>query len=148
MPGFNDDKRRLFFFFSQEFQSRTNPANERQARVPTALERAGNFSQSVDTSGNPFPYIRDYQLAQANPSWQCSATDQRACFADGGVLGKIPASRLYAPGLAVLNIYPTQNFSGGSGLNFTSQDPDSAPRREDILRMDFQATTNWRVTGR
>ena len=27
--------------------------------VPTALERQGDFSQSVDSSGNPFPYIRD-----------------------------------------------------------------------------------------
>ena len=41
-----------------------------------------------------------------------------------------------------------RNFSGGSGLNYTSQDPNSSPRREDLLRMDFQATDNWRVTGR
>ena len=64
------------------------------------------------------------------------------------MLGRIPASRLYAPGIAALNIFPTANFSGGSGLNFTSQDPDSSPRREDLLRMDFQATNNWRITGR
>ena len=43
-----------------------------------------------------------------------------------------------------LNIFPTANFSGGSGLNFTSQVPDSSPRREDLLRLDFQATNNWR----
>jgi hypothetical protein len=47
-----------------------------------------------------------------------------------------------------LNIFPLANFSGGSGLNFTSQVPDSSPRREDLLRMDFQASANWRVTGR
>ncbi len=41
----------------------------------------GDFSQSVDSNGNLFPYIRDYQLAQANPTWGCSAADQRACFA-------------------------------------------------------------------
>ena len=64
------------------------------------------------------------------------------------MLGRIPQNRLYAPGLAALNIFPKPNFSGGSGLNFTSQDPNSAPRREDLLRMDFQATNNWRVTGR
>ena len=28
--------------------------------VPTALERKGDFSQSVDANGNPYPYIRDY----------------------------------------------------------------------------------------
>src|SRR5690606_28965147 len=49
-PGFNEDKRKLFFFFSQEHQRRTEPAGERQTRVPTELERRGDFSQSVDAS--------------------------------------------------------------------------------------------------
>jgi hypothetical protein len=142
-PGFNEDKKKLFFFFSQEFQRRSNPANVHQTRVPTALERRGDFSQSVDSSGNPFPYIRDY--ASGLP---CSATDTRGCFQDGGVLGRIPANRLYAPGLAALSIFPQANFSGGSGLNFTSQEPDSPKRREELLRMDFQPTDTWRVTGR
>jgi hypothetical protein len=143
LPGFNENKKKLFFFWSQEFQRRTDPANEHQARVPTALERAGDFSQSVDSSGNPFPYIRDYTL-----NLPCQAGDTRGCFADGGVLGKIPASRLYGPGIAALKIYPDPNFSGGSGLNYRSQNPNSSPRREDLLRMDFQATDKWRVTGR
>jgi hypothetical protein len=142
-PGFNVDKKKLFFFWSQEWQRRTNPATLHQAGVPTTLERRGDFSQSVDSSGNPFPYIRDYTTGLP-----CSAADTRGCFQDGGVLGRIPASRLYQPGLAALSIFPDPNFSGGSGLNFTSQEPDSSPRREDLLRMDFQATSNWRVTGR
>jgi hypothetical protein len=143
LPGFNSDKKKLFFFWSQEFQRRTDPATEHQARVPTALERRGDFSLSVDNSGNPFPYVRDYTTGLP-----CSAADTRGCFQDGGVLGRIPASRLYAPGLAALNIFPSPNFSGGSGLNITSQVPNSSPRREDLLRMDFQATNNWRITGR
>ena len=142
-PGFNMDKKRLFFFWSQEWQRRTDPATEHQTRVPTALERQGDFSRSVDSSGNPFPYVRDSSTGSP-----CSAADTRGCFQDGGVLGRIPQSRLYSPGLAALNIFPNPNFSGGSGLNFTSQDPNSSPRREDLLRMDFQATSNWRVTGR
>ncbi|HET9831612.1 MAG TPA: carboxypeptidase regulatory-like domain-containing protein, partial [Vicinamibacterales bacterium] len=142
-PGFNAEKKKLFFFWSQEFERRSNPATVHQARVPTALERRGDFSQSVDASGNPFPYIRDYTTGLP-----CSAADTRGCFQDGGVLGRIPANRLYAAGLSSLSIFPTANFSGGSGLNFTSQDPDSPKRREELLRMDFQATDNWRVTGR
>jgi hypothetical protein len=140
---FNSEKRKLFFFFSQEFQRRVNPAAERQTRVPTALERRGDFSQSVDTSGNPFPFIRDWTTGLP-----CSAANTSGCFQDGGVVGRIPANRLYAPGVGILNMYPTGNFSGGQGLNFTSQVPDQAPRREDLLRMDFQATDNWRITGR
>jgi hypothetical protein len=145
IPGkFNSNKNKLFFFFSQEHQRRTDPASERKARVPTALERAGDFSQSVDSSGNPFPYVRD-----STTGLPCSAADTRGCFQDSGVLGRIPQSRLYGPGVNILNIYPTPNLSGDStGLNFTSQDPNQAPRREDLLRMDFQATDSWRVTGR
>jgi hypothetical protein len=144
IPGkFNTDKKKLFFFWSQEYQRRSNPASEHQARVPTALERAGDFSKSVDASGNPFPYIRDYTTGLP-----CNATNTSGCFADGGVLGKIPQNRLYAPGLAALNIFPSANFTAGSGINFTSQVPDQSPRREDLLRMDFQATDKWRFTGR
>ena len=111
--------------------------------MPTALERQGDFSQSVDSSGNPFPYVRDYTTGLP-----CSASDTRGCFQDGGVLGRIPANRLYTPGLNSLSIFPEPNFSGGSGLNYTSQVPNEAPRREDLLRVDYQLTDKWRVTGR
>jgi hypothetical protein len=144
IPGkFNTDKKKLFFFWSQEYQRRTDPAASREARVPTALERAGDFSQSVDASGNRFPYIRDYTTGLP-----CNAGNTSGCFAAGGVLGRIPANRLYAPGVAGLNIFPAANFTAGSGINFTSQVPNTAPRREDLLRIDFQATDKWRFTGR
>ena len=142
-PGFNAEKKKLFFFFSQEYQRRVSPNGIHTTRVPTALERKGDFSQSVDSSGNPFPFIRDFTTGLP-----CNASNTSGCFQDGGVLGRIPANRLYSPGLASLSIFPTANFSAGSGLNFTSQTPDSPKRREDLLRMDFQATSNWRVTGR
>ena len=144
IPGvFNEQKKKLFFFWSQEFQKRKDPVSNRDTRVPTALERTGDFSQSVDSSGNPFPYIRDY--ATGLP---CSATDTRGCFQDGGVIGKIPQSRLYAPGLNALNIFPQPNFSAGSGVNYTSQVPSDRPRREDLIRLDFQPSDKWRFTGR
>lgn len=145
---YNKDRNRLFFFFAQEHQKRfTPPADPRRVRVPTDAERRGDFSQSRDQNGNLYPYIRDYQLANANPGWGCSATDQRACFADGGVLGKIPPSRLYGPGLAVLNMYPLPN-DVGTATNFTSQVAADADRREDIVRVDWQANNSWRIYGR
>jgi hypothetical protein len=144
IPGvFNEDKKKLFFFFSQEFQRRKDPVSQRLSRVPTALERAGDFSQSVDSGGNPFPYIRDFTTGLP-----CSASNTSGCFQDGGVLGRIPQNRLYQPGINALNIYPDPNFSGGSGINYQSQAPDNRPRREELLRLDFQATDKWRFTGR
>jgi hypothetical protein len=144
IPGrFNTDKRKLFFFFSQEWQRRTDPVAERLSRVPTELERQGDFSQSVDNNGSPFPYIRDYTTGLP-----CSAQDTRGCFQDGGVLGRIPADRLYQPGLNALSVYPTPNFQGDSGINYRSQAPNDTPRREEMLRIDFQPNDNWRFTGR
>ena len=102
-PGGNN---KLFFFYSQEFSPRTAGNNVVRFRMPTALERAGDFSQSTDQNGALYPYIKDPLLSGA-----CTAADQTACFRDGGVVGRIPASRLYQPGLNILKLYPLPNIA-------------------------------------
>ncbi|HVO11357.1 MAG TPA: carboxypeptidase regulatory-like domain-containing protein, partial [Vicinamibacteria bacterium] len=144
IPGhFNTDKKKLFFFWSEEYEKRTNPPSQHTARVPTALERAGDFSQSVDGSGNPYPYIRDY-----TKGLPCGPGNTAGCFAYQGVLGRIDPSRLYAPGLAALNLFPMPNYTSGGGINYTSQASDSTSPRDDLIRLDFQASDKWRFTGR
>src|SRR6516165_1756420 len=52
IPGkFNKDRQKLFFFFSAEDLPNQTPNGPRNYTVPTALERAGNFSQSFDKNG-------------------------------------------------------------------------------------------------
>ncbi|MBO0860430.1 MAG: TonB-dependent receptor [Chloracidobacterium sp.] len=128
---------KLFFFWSQEFQRQLRPQGRRDVTVPTALERKGDFSQSVDKNGNKV-FIKDPQKSGA-----CNATDQTGCFGNN----IIPQDRLYAPGLAILNIFPMPNAPGNKGFNFTSQTPDSYPRREDMLRIDANLTNNWKLFG-
>ena len=70
------------------------------------LERAGDFSQTLDNNGALFNLI--HNPASSSP---CTTTDQSGCFADGGVLGRIPASSLYSTGLAVLNRYPLPSLT-------------------------------------
>ncbi len=142
---FNSNKDKLFFFFSQEYQLQLVPQGTRNVTMPTALERKGDFSQTVDNNGNPFPYIRD--PLQNSP---CNATSLGGCFADGGVLGRVPASRLYAPGLAILNFYPLPNAqsTANKGFNFQSQVSDTQPRREDALRVDYNISSKWKMFGR
>ncbi len=137
-------KNKAFFFFSQEYQNQLKPQNARNFTVPTALERQGDFSQSVDKSGTPYPYIRDYTLSRP-----CSAADSSGCFAAGGVLGRIPASRLDQPSLNILSVYPLPNAQRfqNSGYNFTSQVSDSYPRREDLLRLDYNVNEKLRLFG-
>src|SRR2546423_3409451 len=146
IPGhFNRSKDKLFFFLSQEYQRQLKPNDEKDRTVPTALERQGDFSQSVDKSGNPFPYIRDYTTGKP-----CNASDTSGCFAAGGVLGRIPQDRLFAPGLAILNLYPLPNAQQfqKSGYNFRSQLSDSYPRREDLIRGDYNLSKKWKIFTR
>src|SRR5262249_56977524 len=102
---------------SQEYTRPLAPQAARTRTVPTHLERNGDFSQSVDGSGKPYPYIKDPLSTQP-----CSATNTAGCFADGGVLGRIPADRLYQPGMALLKMLPTPNALGsiGGGGKYTS----------------------------
>jgi Carboxypeptidase regulatory-like domain len=143
LGGYNRDRNRLFFFFAQEHQQRFQPpVDPRRVRVPTELERHGDFSQSLDNNGQLFNFIRDYTTGLP-----CNASNTSGCFQDGGVLGRIPQNRLYAPGLAILGIYPAPNDSG-AGYNFSSQVAQERDRREDIVRIDWQATNKWRMYGR
>lgn len=146
IPGlFNENKDKFFFFFSQEHQKRLTPnAAPTNVRVPTALERAGDFSQSTDNNGALYPYIRDYTLGLP-----CNATDTSGCFRDGGVLGKIPANRLYPLGLNILKIYPLPNFSqAGANFNYQTQEPTSDPQRQDLYRGDWNINSAWHATGK
>jgi hypothetical protein len=55
-PGGNN---KLFFFYAHEYAPRTGGGDTQRFRFPTALERAGDFSQTLDNNGNLFPYIKD-----------------------------------------------------------------------------------------
>ena len=140
---FNTDKQKLFFFFSEEHQKRfIPPASPTRVTVPTALERTGDFSKTVDNAGNPYPYIRD-----AGTNLPCNATSTAGCFQDNGILGKIPPSRLYNLGLNVLKLYPQPNTTA-VGYNYITEQPSSQPQRQDLLRVDYNISSTWRAYGR
>lgn len=145
IPGkFNTHKDKLFFFWSEERQHQFLPENVRNATVPTALERQGDFSQSVDKNGNRFNRIKDPLSGKP-----CSSSSQTGCFQDGGVLGKIPQNRLYAPGIAILNLFPLPIAASplNKGYNYQSQVSREHPRREDLIRIDYNISPKWRLYG-
>src|SRR6185503_4930059 len=151
-PGGNN---KLFFFYSHEYRPTNNPINNGnpvRLRVPTALERAGDFSQTLDNNGALFNLIKDPSSSAA-----CSTTSTAGCFQDGNVVGRIPANRLYSLGLAILNRYPAPNVSQASGTNYNYQVggagfPD-LPRVDQLtqqpaIRLDYQISSKLRVTGK
>jgi hypothetical protein len=140
---FNSARNKLFFFWSQEFQRRNDPVAERRVTVPTALERQGDFSQTVDNSGNPYPYIRDYTTGLP-----CNASNTSGCFKYQGVLGRVDPGRLYGPTLATLSLFPLPNVTGEKTYNYKSQEPSNEPIDQSLIRLDYQASGNWRVAGR
>jgi Carboxypeptidase regulatory-like domain len=135
---------KLFFFFSDEFDPRSGTvtgASVVNYRFPTDLERQGDFSKSTDNNGNPFPYIKD--PLSTNP---CSATNTSGCFSDGGVLGRIPAGRVYPLGLKILSLYPTPNVSTpGLNYNYTGILPSQhIASQAPISKIDYQPTSKLR----
>jgi hypothetical protein len=124
---FTRTKDKLFFFWSQEWQDQLNPNGLKNVTVPTALERQGNFSQSVDNNNKPL-VIRD-------PLTQTPLA--------GNI---IPASRLYTAGQALANFLPLPNTTG-TGYNYTSQVSNQIPRREDLLRVDYNINDKLRIFG-
>ncbi len=134
---------RLFFYYNQEFNPRTFGNTVNRYRMPTLLERRGDFSQSIDNLGNPYPYIKDPLLAGA-----CNPTTQAACFRDGGVLGRIPADRLYQTGLNILKWWPEPNIANvpaGQAYNFENTDaPVNLLGYQPVLRIDYQPRRNLR----
>ena len=145
-PG-GDNK--LFFFYAHEYRPSTtaiNNGNPIRLRVPTAAERAGDFSQTLDNNGALFNLIRDYTT-----NLPCAAGDTRGCFQDGGVVGRIPANRLYSTGVAVLNRYPLPNKA--QAVNTTYNYEVAAPSYDNLvqqpaIRVDYQLSTKLRLTGK
>ena len=137
---------KLFFFFAEEFNPATAGGTQQTFRLPTALERQGDFSQTTDNLGNPYPYIKDPQA-----SGVCTATatgDHSGCFQDGGVLGRIPADRLYPLGLNILKMYPMPNNQSttiGTNHQFIQPTYDTL-LYQPALRLDYQVTQDLRVS--
>jgi outer membrane receptor protein involved in Fe transport len=131
IPHLVHGKNKLFFFVSQEYYSQLVPqATSNNIRVPTMLERTGDFSQSVDGSGKAITII-----------------DPTTGVAFPGDL--IPSNRIYAPGQAILNFLPQPNTTlGGNAYNYTSQIPSAYPRNETILRGDWNINSSTRMSVR
>ena len=134
---------RLFFFVSEQFQPRSSGGAVNRFRVPTLLERQGDFSQTTDNNGNLFNLIRD-----ASTGLPCSAADMRGCFQGGGDLGRIPQAQLYELGTNILKIYPEPN---AQGLNYnleTVQPETDRLEYQHLYRVDYQVSSKLRLSGK
>src|SRR5262249_1297370 len=119
----NRDRQKLFFFFSQEILPNQQPDGPRQYTVPTALERAGDFSQSGVTVKDPL--------------------NNNAPFASN----KVPLNRIDQNIQKLLNVFPMPNTAGkkaSGSYNFQIQDTLDRPVNQEILRVDYNVSSRLR----
>jgi hypothetical protein len=120
LTRFNRNRDKLFFFWSQEFLPLTIPSNLSNQTFPTAPERAGNFSQSLDQNGKMTPIFDPLNNRQQFP---------------GNI---VPANRINAAGQKLLSLFPAPNTVGPGGTyNWAGQSINTQPRHEEIVRIDY-----------
>jgi hypothetical protein len=123
---FNTQKKKLFFFWSQEYTGQFVSGGSQSKYTPTALERAGDFSQSRQNNGS--------LIVITDPT-------TGAPFANN----VIPTSRITKLGQNMLNFFPLPNFAGtGSQLNVVNYFESASathPHRNDVLRVDTYLTS-------
>lgn len=132
---FNTSRSKLFFFFSQEFQEQKVNVPSKTVTVPTALERAGDYSQTFDLNARLVTIYDPLNNQKAFP---------------GNV---IPKSRIDPLGEKILNLFPLPNFvdpvaSRRYQWNYISALSGAYPRRTEIVRIDFAAAKNMQIFAR
>jgi hypothetical protein len=104
VPRVYNGKNRTFFFFNLERVPDRAPDNI-TATVPTAAQRAGDFSQTTTTSG---ALIRIYDPNTTIPDPNRPGSYIRSQFPDN----KIPASRISPLAANLLQYFPLPNLPG------------------------------------
>ena len=128
----NKGRQKMFFYWTHEYQPAKVTGGLQYSTMPTALEKAGDFSQSVDVNGALIP-VRD--------------PDSRAPFPGN----RIPASRIDPNGQALLKFFPEPNFldravSRGT-YNFITQFRGEDPLTLYTLKLDYNLGPNDMFTG-
>jgi hypothetical protein len=133
-PGkINKDKNKLFFFFSQEIWPTKTPGTPRFYMMPTALEKQGDFSQSVDKQGD--------KVALTDPK-NCGSGSQ-ACLLNST---HVNPAFINPNTAALLNVFPTGNATplgtapGGGLYNYVVQATVEKPVDQQVLRLDYNLT--------
>jgi hypothetical protein len=154
-PSLLRDK--AFFFFNLEKPHTITPTDPVFVTMPTALERVGDFSQSINSSGAPV-FVADPTLVTATKLCQATPANpvagisyQGACFRDPTRttaanptgLNIIPLSRINKSGQALLNFFPIPNTPGGRTLagaayNYVAQKSVDVPKKSYLIRFDVK----------
>jgi hypothetical protein len=153
VPKVYRGKDRSFFMFSAEKYRDFQP-QPAQGSVPTAEQRAGDFSQTMTTANKPYT-LYDPLTVTANPAFDKSkavsltnAQYLRTPFAGN----RIPQDRTVPVALAVLKDIPLPNQTGDAITHANNYFAGQAGSLTDyynvITRIDHTINDRWRMYGR
>jgi hypothetical protein len=134
VPKLYNGHDRTFFLVSWE-SYRGRAGSNSIGVVPTALERVGNFSQSLDATGKLI-LVKD-PLATGS----CTATVKTACFPNN----TIPAARFNAVSQALIGYYPLPNLTGAN--NFISNIPSADNWDNFLFKVDQKLSSRDNLSG-
>jgi hypothetical protein len=134
-PGkFNVNKDKLFFFFSSEILRNRSPNDPGQFRVPTQLERNGDFSQSRDGKGN---------LISIKDPKTCGPSGKANCFRGSLIADK---SFINSDLQKLLSVFPLPNNPDPTAsTNLLVPSTEDRPAHQEILRVDYNISSHLKA---
>ncbi len=136
LPGAYKGRDRTFFLFSWE-STRQRAGDVRLGRVPTELERVGDFSASMAAGGNRV-YVKD-PLATGT----CSAQSQGGCFPGN----RMPASRIHPFAAKTMGYYPLPNRPGQAN-NYLSASNAGTNANTLVVKVDHRLSAKDNLSVR
>jgi hypothetical protein len=140
LPKIYNGRNRTFFSAAVERNTSTGPST-RQGRVPSELERQGDFSQTRNRLGGVFT------LFDPNTTVVTGSTATRQPFPGN----RIPANRLDPFGRGAMNLFPVPTTPGETrinALNWAKQITETTEEKQYSLRMDHLISDKQRLFGR
>ena len=132
-------RNKAFFFFSLEKPHTITPTDPVFVTMPSALERVGDFSQSVSSTGTPVVIIDPLTGQQFRDPARATPNNPQG-------LNIIPLSRINRSGQALLNFFPLPNAPGGRTLagaayNYVAQQSVDVPKHSYVFRFDLKPSS-------
>jgi hypothetical protein len=141
IPGLiKHGQNKLFFFFTEEQQRELRPQSQQTLRMPTALERTGDFSQSLDDKLMAIT-LQDPKNCGTSRNQNCLLDSRRVnpAFIDPNFrkyFGLFPLPTINDPVLAARKTY-----------NYVFQESNVIPKHNEVLRLDYNITPKTSVYG-